>query len=446
MPLDACRRTVVIGAGLAGLRAARDLGNGGHDVLVLEARDRPGGRVWTSRVWPDLPVDLGATWIHGLRGNPLTELAKTADAEHLATAYDSSLWLDRGGGAVPMEAPLRSARRLLKRIRAEIEEAETDMSLADAVRGSVAWRGASAEQRRILRKWINTSIEHEYAADWEHVSAWFYDDDRDYPGEDVLFPQGFDQLLRPLTEGLRLRLGADVRGLAPEGAGVRIRLADGETLWADHVVVTVPLGVLQREAIAFEAPLEPERQRAIGALRMGLLNKCYLRFDRVAWQTGCDWLQWFGPREGEWAEWIDLAHVAGAPVLLGFNAGAQAAEIEGLSDADTVAAAFAALREMFGSAFPQPVAAQITRWGQDVHAGGSYSFNGVGSRARTRRALAGTDWGGALVFAGEAASPRYFGTAHGALRSGRKAARQILKLAHPRALSADVPGPGARGG
>ena len=426
-PLPPGQRVVVIGAGLAGLGAAQDLARAGCDVQVLEARDRPGGRVWTSRLWPDLPVDLGATWVHGIRKNPLMGLADAVEAPRLGTRYGSALWLDGDGSPLQMARALKRATRMLDRIRDEIEEAERDMSLADAVRGSRPWQEASDAERRVLRKWINTSIEHEYAADWQQISAWYYDDDKDTPGGDVLFPQGFDQLLGPLSRGLRIHCGVAVRALAPEGAGVRVRMADGGALHADHVVVTVPLGVLQGEGIGFEAPLAPKRLRAIGALRMGVLNKCYLRFDRIAWQTGADWLQWFSPREGEWAEWIDLAHIAGAPVLLGFNAGAQAVEIERLSDADTVAAAHEALQAMFGTGFPRPVAAQITRWGQDIHAGGSYSFNGVGSRGRMRKALAGKDWGGALVFAGEAAAPRHFGTAHGALRSGRKAARQVLK-------------------
>lgn len=434
---------MVIGAGLAGLAAAQDLVRQGQEVTVLEARERPGGRVWTSRLWPDLPVDLGATWVHGVRNNPLTALADAVGAPRLSTRYGSALWLDRDGSPLRMDGPLKTAIRMLDRIRDEIEDAESDLSLADAVRGAGAWGEATAEQRRVLRKWINTSIEHEYGADWEQVSAWYFDDDKDLGGGDVLFPQGFDQLLPPLSRGLRIGFGAEVRALAREGAGVRLRMADGSTLRADHVVVTVPLGVLQREGIGFEAPLAPERMRALGALRMGLLNKCYLRFDRTSWETGCDWLQWFGQREGEWAEWIDLAHIAGVPVLLGFNAGAQAVEIERLSDADTVAAAHEALTQMFGTWFPRPVAAQLTRWGQDALAFGSYSFNGVGSRARTRRALAGTDWEGALVFAGEAASPRYFGTAHGAIRSGRKAACQMLKLLGRSASAGGGSPPGA---
>ena len=82
---------------------------------------------------------------------------------------------------------------------------------------------------------------------------------------------------------------------------------------------------------------------------------------------------------------------------------------------------------MFGDSFPAPVAAQVTRWGQDRHALGSYSFNATGTTPATRRALAGADWDGQLWFAGEAASEKYFGTAHGAVLSGTAVARSVAK-------------------
>ena len=109
-------------------------------------------------------------------------------------------------------------------------------------------------------------------------------------------------------------------------------------------------------------------------------------------------------------------------MLLGFHAAGCARVLEDLDDTATVAEATHALRQMFGSAFPAPVAAQITRWGRDPFAMGSYSFNAVGTSGRSRAALFGPEWDGPLWFAGEASAPKYFGTAHGAFLSGRQAA------------------------
>jgi monoamine oxidase len=162
---------------------------------------------------------------------------------------------------------------------------------------------------------------------------------------------------------------------------------------------------------------------------MGLLNKCCLRFDRIAWDAESDWIEWLGPEDGQWSQWVSLARATGAPVLLAFHAGTKALDLEALDDAATRAAAHDALKTMFGSRFPAPLDAQITRWSQDPFALGAYSFHATGSSPAMRRALSGTDWDGRLVFAGEAAEPDYAGTAHGAFLSGQSAARQILERA-----------------
>lgn len=418
-------RVVVIGAGLAGLSAARDLVRRGADVVVLEARDRIGGRVWTSRAWPDLPMDLGASWIHGVKGNPLTALADEARAARIETSYESAVAYDAMGKAISIDGPLQAAEAAIATARKAAEGAERDVSLAAAIETSRAWKTGSEAHRRMIRHAVNSTIEQEYGGDWSEVSAWHYDDGEEFAGGDQLFPLGFDQVIALLAQGLDIRLGQTVRSIERAGPGVRIRLADGATLEAGRAVVTLPLGVLRSGAISFGAPLSSARQRAIETLRMGLLNKCWLRFDRIAWPGDVDWIEWLGPQDGVWAEWVSLAHRARLPVLLGFHAGNQARAMERLDDAAMMASAHEALKSMFGTAFPAPLAVQVTRWSADPYSLGSYSFNAVGVTSKMRRDLAGLDWDGRLVFAGEAASANHFGTAHGAVLSGRTAARSI---------------------
>jgi monoamine oxidase len=333
--------------------------------------------------------------------------------------------LDATGQAVDLERPMARAETLVTAARAAADEAGRDRSLADAIRSSPGWQGADPALRRIVRHYVNSTVEQEYGSHWAEASAWHFDQTRDYGGGDVLFPDGFDAIPALLAQGLTLRLGKTVTALAPAATGVRISLAGGETVQADHAVVALPLGVLQSGRLNLAEPLSPDRQGAIDSLKMGLLNKCWLRFDRVRWPDDVDWIEWLGPRDGVWAQWVSLAPSLGAPLLLGFNAGSQAREVEALDDAGTTAEAHAALRAMFGSAFPAPLGAQVTRWSRDPLAGGSYSFNAVGTSAATRAALAGTDWDGRLVLAGEAAEPDRFGTAHGALLSGLAAAEMI---------------------
>ena len=411
---------------MAGLGAARLLQDAGITVTVIEARDRIGGRTHTSHLWPDLPVDMGASWIHGTKGNPLTRLAKQLGLKVTPTTYDRSVTRDDQGRAVDFDKPAHRALALVEKARRRVDSFGADVSLQTAIEALPDWQALPDLDRRIARLAINTRIEHEYSGDWAAMSAWHFDDGKDLDGHDAVVTPGYGPMVQHLAAGLALRLGEPVLKIAPRKVGIEVTTTQGNHR-AGHAIVTLPLGVLQSGHVAFGEPLNPARQRAIDGLGIGLLNKCVLRFDRVFWPPEVDWIDFLGPTETLWSDWTSYLRATGYPLLVGFNAARMADAVEARDDRTTTTLAMEALRAMFGSSVPDPLGSQISRWHQDPFARGSYSFMSVGTSTKDRKALFGTDWEGRLSFAGEATSHDYPATVHGAFLTGRAAGAQLLR-------------------
>lgn len=419
---------IVIGAGMSGLAAARHLADHGHGVTVLEARNRIGGRIWTSTTWSGIPLDLGASWIHGIDGNPVVDLAEQAGARTVATSGDSITLYAPGGQELtdPQSGRIEhwhtETADALTRYQ---DDEDIDTSVRSAVDDAIAAADLSDLDNAMLA-WTLNEYEHEYSGSVDQLSALHFDDDAALNGGDVLFPGGYGRLTEHLANGLRILTGHTVVRVDWGRDGVTVTTDKG-TFQAGKVVVTLPLGVLQTDSVTFGAGLPATTLEAIRALGVGVLNKCYLRFPDVFWADS-DWIGYVAPadRYGQWTQWINVARPTGAPVLLGFNAADFGRAIEKWSDTEIVASAMATLRTVYGPGIPDPVDAQITRWASDVFAKGSYSYNKVGSTPTMRDDLAAAV-DDRVYFAGEATDRHSFATVHGAYLSGIRAARQIVE-------------------
>lgn len=421
------RKVLIIGAGMAGLAAARDLRRRGHDVLVIEGSRRVGGRIETSHKWSDAPVDLGASWIHGLDGNPITQLARESGARLATTSYDSYVMFGPDGRQLSAAAEAR-VDAMEKRIAAVLRQAQQgghDQSVQSAVRTGLDWATLSAEDRRIANFIMVSEIEMEYSGAATDTSAYWFDSDGVFPGDDAVFLDGYSVVIDAIAQGTSIVTGEPVTRVAANRSGVRVTTG-ARTYDADRVVVTVPLGVLKKGSLHFSPGLPAAKQRAIAALQMGVLDKVFLRFPEIFWDPSKDWIEYLPDGGTQWAEWVSLARPTGQPVLLGFSAATFARRMEKLDDAEIVDSAMATLRRIYGSAIPEPTAHQITRWAADPFSFGSYSFNALGSNPSMRDALA-APMGDRIFFAGEATERRYFGTVHGAYVSGTRAARQVSR-------------------
>jgi polyamine oxidase len=403
---------VVVGAGIAGLAAARRLADEGVRVTVLEARGRIGGRMWTDTSL-GVPIDLGAAWLHGTDGNPIVGLVDEVGAETIKTDFYDVVLLDERGAVdrADVEASFKAWGEIITKIEARSADARDNTSLADGL-------AEVADLDDPLIAWhVRSYFVAGYAADPGELSLEWFDAGRELTGPDLILPGGYAELAQHLARGLTICLGTAVARIAHDAAGVRIETSAGP-MAADRVIVTVPLGVLKAGTIAFHPPLPRRKHQAIERLGFGLLNKVVLAFDKPFWPESPDMLGLVGKTQPV-GDLVNGLSFAGTPLLAGIRGGGVARAREALSDQEAVGEVLAAMDA------PEPVGALVTRWAADPYARGSYSFLAVGSSPADQRALA-EPVSERLLFAGEATHEDFYATVHGAYMSGVREADRIL--------------------
>ncbi|KQH77341.1 monoamine oxidase [Mycobacterium gordonae] len=412
------RSVLVIGAGMAGLGAARSLADAGWPVRVLEARDRIGGRVHTTRDW-GVPLEMGASWIHGTTNNPLTELAQRVHADVAPTDYDDSTKLVIDPRLQPMTFNPKTWSRLVSDARDEA----TGGSLGAAVAAQAG--DLTDRERAELDFYVTTEIEDEYAADAGQLSATTFDLGKFTDGPQSVITSGYDAIPRLLADGLPITLNTTVNSISHQQNSVKVRAGD-HTFEGPAAIVTVPLGVLKAASITFDPPLPEGHTHAVNALGFGVLAKSYFRFQKRAWDTENAFYEYLssgdGSGKGMWAQWFTLPAAAG-PIVLAFNPGSRGRTVESTPPTDLVASAQPVAQQLFGS---DVVEVRSSSWTTDPLALGSYSFHAPGSGLDDRRRLQ-EPIGDRLYLAGEAVGADNPATVHGALLSGRHAAAELMQ-------------------
>ncbi|WP_052401268.1 flavin monoamine oxidase family protein [Muricoccus aerilatus] len=409
---------LVVGAGAAGIAAAREALLLGLSVRVLEARGRVGGRAVTSHTL-GAPMDLGATWLHAAQSNPLVPLAEAAGLElfdHDAVR-SSRVWMGgRWADGAEMAAYERAEREWGIAVRlAEARAEGRALSMADAAPRGGFWDAT-------LTHWEGPVIAATEAAevDLEDYLSTLLN------GSNLLPREGCGHVLERLAEGLPIVLGAPVERIDWGGARVRAEGAFG-AVEALGAVVTVSTGVLAGGGIVFSPALPAEVEGAAHDLPLGLLEKVGLP------ASGADRLDSpaFGGierrlEEGERAMTF-VAWPFGRDHLEGFAGGALAWDLSREGEAAMTDFALSELRRIYGARADRAIqreGAVVSSWGRDPWARGSYSAARPG-RAGARRLLSTSVGGGRLRLAGEACHVSLAGTLAGAWLSGAEAAREV---------------------
>lgn len=425
-------RVLVIGAGMAGLTAARDLTSAGLEVVVLEARNRTGGRAYTDTSnATGVPLDMGASWILGIADSVMYDTAVEAGVAvsahtdwSLYKSYDFDgtpnvitaaedaefLWL------ITRECHWHANRGTNKSMESMLEGMYNDGEFDDII-----------DNRREFDYLSNTYLELEYAGDVSLMSAQQCWEGEDYTGDDVILPGGYVQIVDFIAQGLDIRLNHVVTAVEYGSNGVTVT-ANGTDFTADRAVVTVPIGVLKAGDIQFSPALPKSKLNAIKKLGSGTINKTWMQFPYAFWETDKLMLGYVSSPKDVFTEWYSFDDLEPHNILLGFNGGSRGIVMEAMTDAEITDEAMDVLRAMYGPGIPDPVNVIQTRWDSDPYSKGAYSYLAAGADVDKHRNKLRNPVSNRLFFAGEATSASYYATTTGAMLTGAQAAQEIIDL------------------
>jgi monoamine oxidase len=398
----------IIGAGAAGLGAARALENSGLSVMVLEARDRVGGRAHTIIAAPDIPFDLGCGWLHSANKNSFVAIA-----EHLNFEVDKTRppWREQSFDA---GFPKHERADFIASLDAFYDRTE-----AAAKTGQDSAASNYLEPGDRWNPMIDAISTYVNGAELDKVSILDMDA---YEDTEINWRvrRGYGALMTAYGASCKLAFNCNVTRIDHSGQRVSIETSLG-TLSAGKVIVTVPTNLIADEAIRFH-PALPAKVDAARGLPLGLADKVMLALDQP------DALPTDGSLRGATMRTaMGSFHLRpfGQPCIEGYFGGRYARELEDAGPGALAAQAIDEVSALLGADFRRrlkPLAQ--SRWAHDPFARGSYSHALPGQAGM--RAVLAAPVDGRLFFAGEATSPNFFSTAHGARDSGERAAREAM--------------------
>lgn len=399
----------IVGAGAAGIAAARALESSGRSVLVLEARDRLGGRAHTITMPGDIPFDLGCGWLHSADKN-----AFVAIGEKLGFEIDRRRppWREQSfdkGFAKPLRDEFVSALDAFYDRAEHAAQSDTDSAASDYLEPGNRWN----PMIDAISTYVNGS-------ELDRVSVHDMDE---YEDTEVNWRvrRGYGALIAAYGASCPVAFNAQVTLIDHSGTRIRIETSRG-TLSANKVIVTVPTNLLADETIRFDPPL-PSKVEAAKGLPLGLADKTILALDRPEDLPSDGSLRGATMRTA-----MGTYHLRpfGRPCIEGFFGGRYARELEDAGDGALLAASIDEIVELLGSDFRKRLKPLgESRWAHDSFARGSYS-HALPGQAHQRAVLA-APVEDRIFFAGEATSPHFFSTAHGAYETGVRAAREVLR-------------------
>lgn len=416
------KTVIVIGAGISGLAAAKKLKDKGFNVIILEAQEKIGGRIRTDRSL-GIAFDEGASWIHGPKGNPITNLASQADANTYLTDDDSLKVFDNNGTAYSdafLDAQYTQFENALNAVRSIGTQSQSFLEVFNSLY-------PTQENNRLWKYMLSAYLEFDTGGDISTLSSKYFDDDEAFSGKDVIVTNGYDKIANLLGQGLDIRLNSRVTEVNYTSIKSLVNV-NGDSVEADYVIVSVPLGVLKNNSVSFNPTLPIDKQGAIENTKMGNVNKFLFSWNTPFWETDVQYIGYTPDTKGKFNYFMNmLKFLPTTNSLMTFAFGDYATVTESLSDGEIISEVMAQLKTIYGNSIPTPTNMLRTKWGQNINTFGAYSFAPNGTTSTDFDTMA-KEISNKLFFAGEHTIRDYRGTVHGAYLSGIREADKIIAL------------------
>lgn len=421
-PLELNGKTaIVIGAGISGLATAQRLKQKGFTVTILEAQEKVGGRIRTDRSL-GVVFDEGASWIHGSNRNPITNIASDAGANTFLTDDDSVEVFDTNGTAYSDGLLTNTEKDYKNAIDAVLGAGSQTQSFQTVFNSLYPSQGANRLWKYILSAYLEFSI----GGDISELSSKYFYDDETFNGADRIITDGYDKITHHLASGLDIRLNNRASSIDYSNEKVEV-LANGTSLEADYLIVTVPLGVLKNNDISFTPSLPVNKSAAIANTKMGNINKFLLTWDTAFWDNSLQFIGYTPETKGKFNYFLNIKKFSSENALMTFAFGDYATTTESMSDQDVINEIMIHLHSIYGNSIPNPINMLRTKWGQNINSYGAYSFATNGRTSADFDTLS-ESVNNKLFFAGEHTNREYRGTVHGAYLSGIREADKIINL------------------
>jgi monoamine oxidase len=416
------KTVLIIGAGIAGLAAAKKLKDKGFTVIVFESQEKIGGRLRTDRSL-GIAFDEGASWIHRPNGNPITKLASQAGATTYLTDDDNLAVFDNNGTAYSetfLDSQYTEFENALNAVRGAGTKRQSFQTIFNSLYPTQA-------NNRLWKYMLSAYLEFDTGGDISKLSSKHFYDDEAFRGKDVIVINGYDKVANLLGQGLDIRLNSRVTEINYNETKSLVKV-NGNSIEVDYVIVSVPLGVLKNNSIAFKPSLPAKKLSAIQNIQMGNVNKFLFIWDTPFWDTNIQYIGYTPETKGKFNYLMNmLKFLPTTNGLLTFAFGDYATLTETMTDAEINSEVMAQLKSIYGNSIPNPTTMLRTKWGQNINTFGAYSFATNGTTSADFDTMA-TEINNKLFFAGEHTERDYRGTVHGAYLSGIREADKIIAL------------------